>query len=226
MTSPTAEARTQERDIRTTGKVGARAPLPVRERRPAYVALAVLLILGLAVVSAYLYSQAGKKVPVVQVVRHIPAGHAIERSDLSTVEVAGAVTAISGSRMQSVLGKTAAVELLPNTLLQRSMVTDHQSLRADQAQVGVVAKPGQIPAAGLAAGDVVEVLQLPDKNATDLSVSSPAVVLVEKAVVFGSSADASRSGDTLLTLVVPRGQVASVATASSSGLVALVRVGS
>ena len=52
--------------------------LPTRQRRPGYIALAVVLIVGLAALGGYWYSQAGRKAPVVVVIRDVPAGHVIE----------------------------------------------------------------------------------------------------------------------------------------------------
>jgi hypothetical protein len=202
------------------------APLPIRNKRPGYAALAVVLIVGLAVLGAYFYSQAGKKVPVVVVTTDVPAGHKIQRSDLSTVQVAGNVTAIGGASLNSVVGETAVVELLPNTLLQRSMVTSVPSLSSSDAQVGVAVSPGQIPANGLNPGDTVEVLELPAKNAASstAAVAAPSV-LAATATVYGSRSDPSQSGGTLLTLVVPKSVAASIAAASNAGLIALIRVG-
>ena len=71
------------------------------------------------------------------------------------------MTAIAGANLESVVGQRAAVALLPNTLLQRSMVTDGTRLPAGQVQVGVAVKGGQIPAEGLVPGDTVQVLRLP-----------------------------------------------------------------
>jgi hypothetical protein len=202
------------------------APLPVRQKRPGYAALAVVLIIGLAAVGAYFYSQAGKKVPVVVVTSDIPAGHKILRSDLSTVQVAGSVTAIGGANLYSVVGETAVVELLPNTLLQRSMVTSAPALDSSAAQVGVAVTPGQIPANGLNPGDTVEVLQLPSKNTTSSSASIAApTILVDNATVYSSTSNPAQSGGTLLTLVGPKSVAAAVAAASNAGLIALIKVG-
>jgi hypothetical protein len=206
------------------GRVG--APLPIRQKRPGYAALAVVLIVGLAALGAYFYSQAGKKVPVVVVTTRVPVGHTIERSDLSTVQVAGDVTAIGGANLNSVVGETAVVELLPNTLLQRAMVTSAPALTSSAAQVGVAVSPGQIPADGLNPGDTVQVLQLPVKNsASSSAVTAAPSVLAEDATVYSSTSDPSRSGGTLLTLVVPRSAAGAVAVASNAGLIALIRVG-
>lgn len=212
------------------GGGGGRAggPLPTRERRPALVALALVLVVGLAAAGAYLYSQAGRKVPVVEVVTAVPAGHPISRADLSTVDVAGAVTAIGAAHLESVVGQTAAVPLLPHTLLQRSMLTSGPELGTGQVRVGVEAKPGQIPAGGLAPGDKVEVLALPDKNnppaaaSTTGSPGNTATTLVSSAAVFNTAPDPSQTGGTLLTLIVPAAAAPSVAAASNAGLIALV----
>jgi Flp pilus assembly protein CpaB len=202
------------------------APLPLRQKRPGYAALAIVLIVGLAAVGAYFYSQAGKKVPVVVVTTDVPAGHKIQRADLSTVQVAGSVTAIGGANLNSVVGETAVVELLPNTLLQRSMVTSAPALDSSTAQVGVAVTPGQIPANGLNPGDTVDILQLPQKNTASSSSSIPApTVLADSATVYSSTSDPSQSGGMLLTLVVPKSAAAAVAAASNAGLIALIRVG-
>ena len=130
----------------------ARLPLRTRQRKPGYIALAVALVVGLAALGGYFYTVAGSKTPVVVVVKEIPAGHVVTREDLSTVDVAGGVTAVAAANIGSVLGQTATVTLLPNTLLQRSMVTDGPPLAADEAQVGVEVVGGQLPADGLVAG--------------------------------------------------------------------------
>ena len=203
-------------------------PLPTRHRRPGYIALAVVLIVGLAAVGAYWYSQAGQKTPVVVVIRDVPAGHVIGRSDVSTVDVAGAVTAIGGSRINSVVGEVATVELLPNTLLHRSMLTSSGPLPASDALVGVGLKPGQLPATGLAAGATVQVLQLPNKDTVTGAGSAAAltaIVLAAQATVYGSTSDPSQTGGTLMTLIVPKAASSAIAAASSAGLAALVQVG-
>jgi Flp pilus assembly protein CpaB len=196
--------------------------LPTREKRPGFVALAIILVVGLAALGGYFYQQAGSKTPVVVVVHDIPVGHMIERSDLSTVDVAGSVTAIAGDHIDSVVGKTAAVELLPNTLLQRSMVSTSSPITAGRVKVGVAVKPGQIPADGLNPGDRVEVLQLPTKDAGG-QVGTPQV-LTDSAEVFSTAPDPSNSGGTLLSLMVPASAAANVAAASGSGQIALLQV--
>ncbi len=194
--------------------------LPTRQRHNGYVALAVALIVGLAAIGAWLYSSAGSKTPVVMVVRAVPAGQVIERADLTTVPVSGRVVAFGADRLDFVVGQRAAVTLLPDMFVQRSMVKDgEESLPAGQAEVGVAVRSGQVPADGLAPGDTVQVVQLPVQNTP-----GQARVLVEQARVFRSRPDESVVGGTLLTVVVPSSSSTAVAAASGAGQVALVRV--
>jgi hypothetical protein len=181
-----------------------------------------VLIVGLAALGMWLYQRAGAKQPVLVVTRQVPAGHVVHRGDLSTVSVAGAVTAVAAGHVDSVVGETAAVDLLPNMLLQRSMLTMGSPITAGQVKVGVAVKPGQLPADGLAAGDRVEVLQVPSKDAT--GPASPPQVVTAVAVVFSTAADPSATGGTVLSLLVPRSAAPAVAAASAAGQIALIQV--
>ena len=195
--------------------------LPTRQRRPGWTALALTLVVAFAAIGAWLYSSAGAKTAVVVVVRQVPAGHVIARTDLTTVAVAGAVTAVSGQNLDSVVGQLAAVPLLPNMLLQRSMITTEPALTPTMAQVGVAVRSGQIPADGLAPGDAVTVVELPPTGAPE---SASASVLVGWATVFAVRDDPALAGGTLLTLMVPAERAVAVAAASGAGRAALIRV--
>jgi len=200
------------------------APLPTRERKPGYVALAVLLIVGLAALFGFFYQQAGSKQPVVVVAREVPAGHVLQREDLSTVDVAGGVVAIAGANLDSVIGQVATVTLLPNTLLQRSMVTNENPLTADEARVGVALRSGQVPAEGVQPGDVVQVVRLPADGQAAVAKDQAPPVLVDRATVYAAAEDPAQSGGTLLTLVVPAKTAPQVAVAGAAGRVAVIAV--
>ena len=145
----------------SSGPPLARTPLPTRQRRHGWTALGAVLVIGIGAAFGYLYSSAGSKEPVVVVTAPVAVGEVIDRSDLSTVDVAGDLTAIAGANLNSVVGERAAVALLPGTLLQRSMVTDADPIPTGMVQVGVAVKGGQLPADGLVPGDRVQVLRLP-----------------------------------------------------------------
>lgn len=201
------------------GAIG--TPLPTRQRHNGFIALALALIVGLAAIGAFLYSSAGSKTPVVMVVNEVPAGQVIERSDLTTVPVSGRVVAIAGSNLSSVVGDRAAVTLLPDMLLQRSMVSTGPSVADGEAQVGVAVKSGQVPADGLVAGDRVRVVRLPAQGSQDLTAEELTI-----AGVFSVRDDPALTGGRLVTLTVPDSRSTEVAAASGAGLVALVKVSS
>lgn len=147
------------------GRAGQGLPLPTRDRHPGYLIGALALVLGLATLAMGLYARAGAKSPVLVMVREVPAGHVIERQDVSTVEVAGAVTAIGADHLDSVVGQPAAVRLLPHMLMQRSMIGDDDGLAPTEAHVGVAVASGRAPADGVAAGDTVIVMRVPPPGA-------------------------------------------------------------
>lgn len=221
MTAPTSTrtAGTGPAGVNGSRQAGVGTALPTTERHFGRGALLVALIVGLGAIGGYLYTSAGSKVAVVMVVHAVPAGQLIQRSDLTTVPVSGPVVAFGANRLPSLVGQRAAVPLLPDMFLQRSMVTTGDALPAGMAQVGVAVRSGQIPADGLAPGDLVQVVELPSKDGT-----GAAQVLVARAQVFSSRPDPSTSGGTLLTIVVPVTASTAVAAASSAGQIALVRI--
>jgi SAF domain len=135
---------------------GLSTPLPTSSRPRGYIALAVMLIVGFAALGYWFYAQAGSKVAVLTAAREIPAGHVITASDLSTTDVAGGITAVAANHMSEVVGRTAAVEILPRTPVQLAMVTSASPIAAGQVLVGVAVAPGQIPSSGLTPGETVE----------------------------------------------------------------------
>lgn len=198
--------------------------LPTRNHPRGYVALAVALIVTFAALGFWFYTQAGSKVAVVVAVRDISVGHTIDRADLSTVEVAGGVTAVAGAHLDSLVGQVAVVEILPNTLVQRSMVGAVAQLPASQAIVGVAVSPGQLPSSGLRPGDHVQVIGLAQKGTSPAS-GQGSTVLANSVLVYDVRDNPSAAGGVLVSLVVPVSETVPIATASSGGLVALVRVG-
>lgn len=198
--------------------------LSTRQRRPGWAAAALVLVIGLAVLAGWQYQKAGEKSPVVVVTGTVAEGHVITREDLSSVAVAGGVTAIGANGLESVVGQRAAVTLLPGTLLQRSMLTAAGSLTAAQARVGVALTSAQLPADDVAAGDTVQVLQLPPSGARAGATAAAPQLLVDAARVWSARADPGQSGGILVTLTVPKEAGAAVAAASGAGQVALVKV--
>lgn len=196
-------------------------PLPTANRPRRYVALAVVLIVGFAALGYWAYARAGGKVDVLVAAREIPAGHVITSADLTSTAVAGGITAVAAGHLSEVVGHPAAVTILARTPVQLAMITTGSALPVGDVLVGVAEAPGQIPSSGLAAGDTVEVVQLPAKTAAPSSVASP---MLATATVFDVRTDPAVEGGSLLTLEIPKAAAYPVTAASDAGLVALVQV--
>ncbi len=140
-----------------------RLPAPVRDRRPALAALALLLVLGGALASALIAYRSGDRVDVLVARADIEAGEQVDRSDFRVARVAadGAAT-IEAAAASNFVGTTATGRIPAGTMLNRSMFLASSSIApTGSLVVGVVLSASQRPAVELRAGDVVRVFLVP-----------------------------------------------------------------
>src|SRR4051794_11274481 len=119
------------------------APTKAR-RNGALIAVGVLLMGGCGLIAAVLQMRATSKTAVLAVAHQIPAGQVVRASDLATVEISGGagLSAIAASDRGSVVGKTAAVSMMPGTLMTRSQVALDTSVSKGKVVIGLALKPG------------------------------------------------------------------------------------
>lgn len=198
-----------------------------RERgRRGVIATGVVVVLACVLAVALVFVHAGGKVSVIKVARAVPAGHVIQQDDLTTAEMASNdLPAYAGDHMKEVIGKTAAVGLVPGQLLNKAMVTSRAATPTGYVVAGVALKPGQLPAGGVAAGDLVMVILLPAQSAGGSSSGggSSATVLENSVQVTDSATETDGSG-TVVSLLIPKADAAALAQASNAGLVTLEQV--
>lgn len=196
-----------------------------RQRRPAFIVLGLVLILVGGALAAQGYLRVGGRSAVLTVARPIAAGHSIAAQDLTEVRISvdPAVHAVPASDRNQIVGRVAAVDLLPQSLLPREAVAAASVPAPAQAIVGVALKPGQMPN-NLKAGDSVMIVLTPPANGGGPAAAGQAArVLVDHAEVFDlRAADADQS--TVVSVVVAREQAAAVANAQATGQVSLVLV--
>ncbi|MEV7967322.1 hypothetical protein AB0O34_15250 [Sphaerisporangium sp. NPDC088356] len=146
---------------------GRKLPVTPRERRPALAVLAILLIVGGALVTAVLFIQNGERVSAIAVVERVGAGQRIPVRALKEVRIAVAdIKYIPWSARDEVGRHFAAVDLVAGTLLNDGMVGLASSeLRPGKAVVGLMLKAGQVPP-GLEKGDRVQVIFVPGGEGT------------------------------------------------------------
>lgn len=174
---------------------------------------AMVILIG-ALFSGIASAQAGDRSSVLAVAKPVPAGHIITAADVETVKISAdpKLRPIAASNQSSVIGHTAAVSLVPGTLLTSTAIGPASELARNEAQIGLSLKAGQFPPK-LAPGQRVRVIGV------DAGISS---TLVESAVVVsfgpGSTNDA---GSAVVAINVPTDNLNSVASAASSGHVSL-----
>lgn len=196
-----------------------------RRRRPAMIALAVALAGAGVVVSAAVYQRADHQVPVVIVVKPVPAGAAIGAADLATtrVNVGSGVQVIPATQLGQVSGEIAAVALRPGTLLAPTELTSLQPPAAGQELVAAPVKPYALPASGLQPGDHVLITATPgDQGQSGSSAGAPALGTPVPGVVAAVTDAPDQDGFDVVDLLVSDANGVRVASQVSTGQFALV----
>lgn len=205
---------------------GAEVPLrlgpPQRRRQPTLIVLGLALMLVAAAVAGALYLRVGNRVPVLAMARTVPVGQVITTEDLAEVRIAAdaGVQTVPAADRASVLGQAAATTLPEGTLLNRAQLAAQPVPAPGLAKVGVVLRPGQAPAEGLAPGDRVMVVAARASDQGDAGGPTPGTVLVREARVFEQRAS-DASENVVVTLIVRQEDVANVVRWGAAGQVGL-----
>jgi hypothetical protein len=227
---------------------GERLPKPNKVRRPVMALASTVLIFASIAVFAGLYANAGHRVPIVAVVRPVHQGQQISSSDLGEVNasISGSVQTIPYSAVGSVVGKQAAVALVPGSILTPGDISSASPIPAGDAIVGIALKPGQLPSAGVVPGEQVMLVQTgqPGSPAPSLSSSGSGPgssagsglstgsgqstsdgVLVPRALVYDVAAPSAASGNgstQLVSVELAQELAPAVSVAAAAGQVSIV----
>ncbi|MFC1405729.1 MULTISPECIES: SAF domain-containing protein [Streptacidiphilus] len=202
------------------------APVQITETAPRRARRPMLMVAGIAVAAvgalgAYtMVNQVGNRVAVIALAHPVPKGQVLVSADLTVAQVAPdpALQPIAAADSSSVLGKTAAVDLPAGTLLTRSSVQAGAPLTTGKSVVGVLAKPGMIPAGRLQPGQAVTVVQTPTQSAGG---KLPVAPLTISAVVVSVSA-ADSNGNQVVDLAADPADAPQLAVWSAAGQDAIV----
>ncbi|WP_328834565.1 SAF domain-containing protein [Streptomyces europaeiscabiei] len=162
-----------------------------RRRRPGVIALSLALIAAGGAGVAVLLLQVGHRTDVVTVVRDVQVGQVLTEKDLGKASIAldPAVKAVRAEDLSAVVGKRAAVELRPGSLLAPSQVTKNSLVKAGEQLVPIGLEPKQIPATALVPGQQVQLVHVPAQGAPDTGKpSDTAPQTIDGRVVKASSA--------------------------------------
>ncbi|GAA4237213.1 hypothetical protein GCM10022254_48750 [Actinomadura meridiana] len=208
---------------------GQRLPASPRERKPALAALAVLLILGGALASAYLVMASGERVSAIRIAQPVAAGQQIPASALQEVQVGDTgIEFLDWSERAKVTRHIAAVPLVKGALLTNSMISPLDAPTSGRLTVGLALKPGQFPSGGVEVGG--HVLLYAVGGGTNGG-PRPGTVLSRDAIVVGVGSDDGgggglggtrlRSEQTSVDVAVSPADAPLVTQAASAGTVAL-----
>ena len=209
--------------MRTTGAAPRQAPAlspnghgpptPARRRLP-LAAVGVLAAVAGALAAAALFSSVGQRQEVLAVARPVAVGAPIQAADLAVAEVSAsqALRPLPASARAGVIGRPAAVGLVPGTLLTKESVAHGRALAPGQALVGLALKPGRFPL-GIAKGQGVLVV-IGEADAVDA---------VHRAVVVEVDEEQAE-GERVVSVLLPEASAAAVAVAAADDRVSLARV--
>ncbi|MBT2210614.1 MULTISPECIES: hypothetical protein [Actinomadura] len=204
---------------------GQRLPTSPRERKPALAALAVLLILGGALASAYLVMASGQRVSAIRIAQPVAAGQRIPPGALEEVPVGDTgIQYINWSERQNVGRYYAAVPLVKGALLTNSMISRADDAAKGRVVVGLALKPGQLPARDVETGRRVTLYAVGGGTSGGPRAGT---VLSADAVVVGvgrGGGDRLRSDQTSVDVAVLPADAPLLTQAASAGTVALALV--
>ena len=194
---------------------------PAVRRRWTRIGAGVTLTVFGAWVAAALYLSAGHRTEVVVLANSVKRFETIERSDLriSRISTDAEVTALSGSQLDSLVGRVAASDLSSGSLLTDGALlpTGEKLLKSDEAIAGVLLGPGdgQIR---LARGTPVLIVVRAAAGAN----AAPTEI---HGWVYDASAEALNSRERPVELAVPTAQAALISAAAAEKRVTIVALG-
>lgn len=218
-TTPVPEntrARSQASADPSGAPAGQIAPPPKMRRRPALIALSVVLVCVGALASAFAFQSMSDSQEVLTVRETIHRGQVVDADDLVVVQIGmdPALQAVAASDAEAVVGKRAALDIAAGSVLTAEQVTDETVPSAGNSVVGVSVTAAMLPAGQVRSGDDVRVVT----TSTAGDAEGPTAV---EGVVVGVSTD-TVSGNTLVNVQVAAGDAPRVAAASAEGSAAIV----
>ncbi|MFF9458052.1 SAF domain-containing protein [Streptomyces flaveolus] len=196
---------------------------PRRRRRPVVVGAGLALAAVGALLAVWQVDEAGNRVPVIAVAHDVKAGETVKKSDLVVAQVApdAVLAPVPVSRSGDIVGKTAAADLPKGTLVTDASVQEGTPVAKGSDTVGILAKPGQLPAQRLRTGDAVALVHTPQDDADAAKSGTQKAPDSITAVIVGlSSADAN--GAVVVDVAVAGTDSPTLATWAAKGEVTIV----
>ncbi len=195
------------------------APSLKVRRRPALLALGVCLAAVGILAGAWIVNTSGQREAVLVVAHEVPYGGVLNSADLTIAHIStdSGVSGIAAAHLDDVIGRAAATDLLPGSLLTADQVTDAAPPGVGQVLVALALPPSRLPASGLHAGDHVLVVDTPAPG--DNPPQLPPATTAATVVRIGAPDD---SGTIVIDVTVAAANGPALAARSATGRIALV----
>lgn len=191
-------------------------------------ALAVLLIAGGALTAGYVAQRIGATHDYLGVGRPVGKGAEITAADLVTIRVNDAIglKPIAAGQLKSVVGKRAAVPLVPGTLLTAEQLTDKPVPGPGNQLLGLALGEDRMPKGRLAVGASVLLVITPKKGIAADQNAAPD--LVPPRTIVGTVVDvkaSAKQGDTIINVEVSNADAPTVAAMHAEDRIVLTVAG-
>lgn len=194
---------------------------PGRSRRRGMLAFMIITVVVGAVTAGYLVKHSSVQDEVVGMSRDVQWGQSITAADLKMVDVLPdqGLTTVSWGDRDQLIGHKAATKLLAGTIPSDRSVTGQDILGSGQALVGLLLKPGQLPATLLQPRDRVTLIRTTSTPGvvTDSSAQTAGNITAQVFAVGPVDASGSRTIDVILS----SDQAAATANDAAAGHIAL-----
>jgi hypothetical protein len=192
-------------------------------------ALAVLLIAGGALTAGYVAQRIGATHDYLGVGRAVGKGAEITAADLITIRVNSAIglKPIATNQLKTVVGRRAAVPLVPGTLLTAEQLTDNPVPAVGNQLLGLALSEDRMPKGRLAVGASVLLVVTPKKGAVATDQNAPPDLVPPRTIV-GTVVDiktSSKQGDTIINVEVSNADAPTVAAMHSDDRIVLTMAG-
>ncbi len=199
-----------------------RLPSPPRQRRPALAAIALLLIVGGALVAGLLAIRMDSRVPMLAASHDIAPGAVIEDGDLKVVQVAAddASKLIPAEFEDQIVGAFAVAAIHEGQLLDQRMLEDKEDpIGQNNAVVSVVLAPALAPG-NLKPGDLVQIVRAAGTSGGD-GTAKPLTRGLVTQVREPNTEDLGTGTAASANIIVPAAVAPDVIDASSANLAGL-----
>lgn len=228
-TGETAADRQRLRAARGTGAkkpsgTANRLPSPPRQRRPALAAIALLLIVGGALVAGLLAIRMDSRVPMLAASQDIPPGAVIEEAHLKVVQVAAddASRLIPAEFEDQIVGAFSKARIYEGQLLDQRQLTETDPIGQDRAVVSVVLSPALAPR-NLRSGDLIEIVRAAGTSGGE-GTAQPLTRGLVTQINEASSDDLGGAAASSANIIVPASVAADVIDASSANLAGIALI--